>query len=277
MARSIVSIVIPTYNEENNIGRLLDSINKQSYPEIETIVVDSSIDRTANISRKKGAKVIRFKNKTERSVQRNVGAKSSKGMYLLFIDADMELTRNVVKDCVVLVRNNSKIGAVVIPETSIADSFWGKVKAYERSFYNIEGDNSIEAARFFTREAFYKVGGYDEKITGPEDWDLPESIKNEGFKQERVSSKIRHYENVPNPIRLAQKKYYYALRSDSYLKKHKISPISVKTIYFLRPVFYKNWRILLRNPLMTIAMFIMFIFEMFGGGLGYLVGRFRKQ
>ncbi len=276
MTNPLVSIIIPAYNEEKVIANLLTSISKQSYHNIEIVVVDdASSDNTPQIA-KKYTESVYTRPHFERSVQRNFGAKKTKGKYLLVLDADMELESNVVRECVILMKRDRKYGLITIPEVSVANTFWERVKAFERSFYNIQGDVTTDAGRFFDRLTFEKVGGYDETITGPEDWDLPERILKAGYKQGRIKSKIFHYERVPNPLKLAKKKYYYALTSHRYLKKHGTSPFSKKTIYFLRPVFYKNWKILTSNPLLSIAMFFMLTLEQIGGGLGYLVGKYKK-
>jgi len=276
MIKGLVSIIIPTYNEEKVIGRLLSSIQKQTYPKYEVIVVDDgSKDNTVNISKKFTRKVYARKH-AERSVQRNFGAKMSRGEYLFFVDADMELTKNTLKKCVKVMRNNSEIGAIALSEKPIARTFWEKVKAFERSFYSEKGDHQTDAARFFRRSAFIQAGGYDETITGPEDWDLPETIRKLGFKQGWVDVKIRHYENVPSLYSLLKKKYYYGLKSHRYLAKHNIPFASQKTIYFLRPVLYRNYRVLISNPIMGISMIIMLFFEQISGGLGYFIGRLKN-
>lgn len=268
----MVSIIITTKNEIDVIKRLIESIKNQSYQKIEIILVDNhSIDGTSEVVRRMGIQVYSFG--PERSVQRNIGAKKSSGKYLMILDADMVLQKDVVKDCVAELEKNPDIGGVVIPEQSIGENFWEKVKAFERSFYNLEGDGIIEAARFLTREAFEKVGGFDTSITGPEDWDFSENVKKMGFKIGRIKSKIYHYERIPSILTLAKKKYYYALRSHRYLQKNNISIFSPKTIYFLRPVFYLNWRILLNNPLLTIGLFLMLTLEQIAGVLGYIRGR----
>ncbi|MFX0206350.1 MAG: glycosyltransferase, partial [Candidatus Hodarchaeota archaeon] len=231
----LVSIIIPAFNEEAVIGRLLKSISTQSYSRLEVLIVDDgSTDKTVKIARKYTDKVFERRH-AERSVQRNFGAKRAKGKYLLFLDADMELEKGVVKECVEKMESDKRIGSIVIPEKSVAKTFWEKVKAYERSFYNLEGDSTTDAARFFSKEAFKKAGGYDETITGPEDWDLPETVKNLGYKIGRVKAKINHFERIPSLRSLLKKKYYYALKSHRYLSKHDISPVGPKTIYFLRP------------------------------------------
>lgn len=271
----LVSIIVTTRNEGRVISNFLKSAQNQSYPNVEIILVDNhSEDNTVEIARKFKIKIYTFG--PERSAQRNLGAEKSNGKYILFLDADMRLSKKVVAECVEKIRSNKNIGAVVIPEQSVTSSFWEKVKAYERSFYNLHGDTTIEAARFFKKTVFKKAGGYDEAITGPEDWDLPETVKKLGYKIDRIAAKIYHYERISTLFALARKKFYYGLRAHRYLKKHKISVVSPKTVYFLRPVFYKNWRKLVTQPILTLAMFLVFLIETFAGGLGYLIGRIRS-
>ena len=82
----MVSIVIPAYNEENYLPRLLRSIQAQDFPDVEIIVADAdSTDRTAAIARSAGARLTRG---GVPAVGRNNGARLAKGDYLLFIDAD---------------------------------------------------------------------------------------------------------------------------------------------------------------------------------------------
>lgn len=271
----IVSVIITTKNEESTVARLIKSIKKQTYKFKEIILVDNkSEDKTVEIAKKFTDKVYNFG--PERSAQRNFGAKKAQGEYLLFLDADMELTPNVLKRCVEICNKDKKIGGVVIPEVSIAHTFWEKVKAFERSFYNESGDEITDAARFFKKWAFQKVGGYDETITGPEDWDLSESIRKSGYIIGRVNSLIYHYERIKSPLDLAGKKFYYALKAHRYLNKQKISILSPKTIYFLRPVFLRHFDKILAHPILSAAMFIMLTIELFAGGLGYLAGGIKK-
>lgn len=271
----MVSVIITTKNEQTVISRLIESINKQSYRNKEIIAVDNnSTDKTQEIVKKLKIRVYTFG--PERSAQRNYGARLTGGKYLLFLDADMQLSKSVIEQCIKVANSNENIGAVVIPEISRAKTFWEKVKGFERSFYNEKGDPITDAARFFSREAFLRGGGYDETITGPEDWDLPETIRELGYKVGRIEAKIYHKERVPSPIALAKKKFYYGLRAYRYLSKHKISMFGPKTIYFLRPVFYRNINKIMMHPILSIGMVIMLSAELLGGGLGYFIGRIKK-
>lgn len=271
----LVSIIITTKNEAEVIERLLRSIKLQTYPKIEIILVDNkSSDLTRQLAKKYTEFV--YTHGPERSAQRNLGYKKSQGELTLFLDADMELDCQLIQKSVELF-NSKKSDAIVIPERSVASNFWEGIKAYERSFYNLSGDETTDAARFFRRRVFEVIGGYDTTITGPEDWDLPDQVKRLGYRVNRVNSLILHYERIPSLRSLLKKKYYYGLGSYRYLKKNQIPVIGAKTVYFLRPVFYKQWRVLIGNPFLSLMMFYMLGLEVIFGGMGYLKGRLKSD
>lgn len=274
--KDLVSVIITSKNEADVIGDLFVSVANQTYKHTEIILVDNnSNDNTVKIARKfKKVKIYNFG--PERSAQRNFGAKKSEGKYLLFLDADMELSPKVTEDCV-KVATFDKVSAIVVPEESIAENFWGRVKAYERSFYNEKGDSTTDAARFFLRDVFFEAGGYDENITGPEDWDLPETIKNLGYKIGRSKEKIYHHEQEISLQGLFKKKFYYGLSAHKYLRKQKVAVFSPKTVYFLRPTFYKSWKKLVKHPFLSLLLFFMLFVELLGGGLGFIVGKIRND
>jgi glycosyltransferase involved in cell wall biosynthesis len=272
--KPLVSLIITTKNEAAIIEKLFISLSKQTYQNTEIILVDNhSTDKTLDLAKKYTEKIFHFG--PERSSQRNFGAKKSKGEYLFFLDADMELTPKVVNDCIKKVKENNLEG-IVVPEESKWSNFWGEVKAFERSFYNEKGDPITDAARFFSRKVFEIVKGYDEEITGPEDWDLPDRIRECGYKIGRSDEKILHHEQNISPLILFKKKFYYGLNAHKYLSKHKISMVSPKTIFFLRPLFYQNWTKLLKHPILSLAMIFMLFIELLGGGSGYFIGRIKN-
>jgi len=98
-----VSIIIPAYNEEETLGKLLDSLMKLNYPKkkLEVIVVDDgSTDRTGEIVKKfKRVKLIKGRHKGV-GAARNLGWKKSKNDIILFLDADMKVTTNYVKEII---------------------------------------------------------------------------------------------------------------------------------------------------------------------------------
>ncbi|OGE34556.1 hypothetical protein A3C32_04400 [Candidatus Daviesbacteria bacterium RIFCSPHIGHO2_02_FULL_41_14] len=270
---NLVSVIVTTRNEELVIERLLKSIKHQTYKKIEVILVDNkSTDKTKQIARKYTTHIYDYG--PERSAQRNLGLKKANGEMILFLDADMELKVDLIEKSVKLFKTK-QIDAIVIPEQSVASNIWEQIKAYERFFYNRKGDPITDAARFFKKKVLDKIGGYDTSITGPEDWDLPERVKKSGYQIGRVRSLIYHYERIPSLVSLLRKKYYYGLGTHSYLKKNSISLVGAKTVYFLRPVFYKQWKILISNPKLTILLIYVLGMETLCGGFGYLIGRIK--
>ena len=90
---SKISIIIPTINEANNLPLLLSDL-LTTYKEGEIIIVDcGSEDRTIDVANIYGAKVYRSKEKN-RGLQLDIGAKNSKGEWLIFLHADTRLTHD---------------------------------------------------------------------------------------------------------------------------------------------------------------------------------------
>ena len=90
---SKVSIIIPTINEANNLPLLLSDLSIIQ-KEGEILIVDcGSKDRTIDIANIYGAKVYKSKERN-RGVQLDIGAKNSKGEWLIFLHADTRLTHD---------------------------------------------------------------------------------------------------------------------------------------------------------------------------------------
>lgn len=267
---SLVSIIITTRNSGLTLNNLLKSISKQSYKKIETIVVDNnSTDNTSSILKK--YKLRYFNKGPERSVQRNYGSVLSKGKLLLFLDSDMILTKRVVEECVLMLKKDQDLGGVIIPEKSFGTGAFAKAKAFERDLNS--GQDYFEAARMFPKRVFELYQGYDETLTGPEDWDLPRKIAKK-YQIGRIDSYILHNEGRLSLWTLMKKKYYYGLSVSKFLRKQNLPLLSSTTVYFMRVGFYKNWKKILRQPYLSIVMIIMLIGETLAGGLGFLRGKF---
>ncbi len=201
----LVSVIISTYNNRKTIEKCLSSIKKQTYRNIETLVVDEySTDGTLGIA--KLFKTRFYSHGPERANNRNYGMQKAKGEYYFIVDSDMELTKNVISDCIIQCQKN-KADAVVIPEKSIGKGYWSQVRALEKSFY-ADGDVS-DAARFFKKNVIKTIGGYDPLIVGAEDWDLHQRVSMHNYTIKRIKSFIIHNEENITLGRLLKKKIYY--------------------------------------------------------------------
>jgi len=90
------SIVIPTYNEEKDIGATLDSLLGLRYSDKEIVVVDDSTDTTPQIVSAyagRGVKLIRPEVRKGRCEARNIGVRASSGDVVVILNADVLLRK----------------------------------------------------------------------------------------------------------------------------------------------------------------------------------------
>jgi glycosyltransferase involved in cell wall biosynthesis len=122
-----ISIVIPTLNEEENIGRLLESIIMQDYRPIEVIIVDGgSTDDTLKVINhfieefSDESLVIRVLSEYGECISpanaKNIGFLNAKGKYVLFIDADyVLLEHSFISKVVDALRKSPWVSVRLIP------------------------------------------------------------------------------------------------------------------------------------------------------------------
>ena len=291
----LVSVVVTTRNEEANIANCLESLAHQSWPNIETIVVDNaSTDRTKELARRYTDKVA--DKGPERSAQRNHGMiDMAMGEYVMYLDADMICSPLLVEACV-RHTERSRCMALYVSEVVLGTSFWSRVRRFERSFYD---GTVIDCARFMRRDVFQEVGGFDPAMSGPEDWDLDRKLRDRGrvdllsaaasslhmpsmpdtaapqqwaqadfVCQRGVSwtgpeTLIYHNEAEFNPIKYLSKKAYYVKSMDAYTSKWGADDPDVSRQLGLGYRFFGvflergKWRKLLAHPILGAGMYIL--------------------
>lgn len=91
-----LSVAIATYNEENNIVDCLESVKDLAD---EIVVVDGmSHDRTAQLAKKLGARVIRKPNRSMFHINKNIAIRNCTGDWILVLDADEQLSSELTKE-----------------------------------------------------------------------------------------------------------------------------------------------------------------------------------
>jgi glycosyltransferase involved in cell wall biosynthesis len=216
--RALVSVIIPTFNSERFLEKCLASLKRQAYRKLEMIVVDDgSTDRTVEIAERFECRIIKNL-KGGRAEAKNEGVRDSRGEYLFFADSDMEFTSNVIAECVNLIRCDSHIGGIVVPERSVGNSFWVKVRDFERSFY---AGSPVESARFFPADVVKKVGGFEENIIFYEESTLPRRIQDKGYDVlARINSVILHHEENFSLCTWLRKKFRYGKTVQMYKRRY---------------------------------------------------------
>jgi len=177
-----VSIVIPAYNEEKDIGRLLDSLMKLNYPKkkLEIIVVDDgSIDNTSKIVSKYSVRMIKGPHKGV-GVARNFGWRSAKSDIIIFIDADVVVHKNFVKEMIKYYKDPKIAGVnnreILLNKKNLIArlSYLRKILALNYVKFRI--------LRTCKKSILKQVGGFDPDYGFYDDWELTMRIVKLGYK-----------------------------------------------------------------------------------------------
>jgi glycosyltransferase involved in cell wall biosynthesis len=208
-----VVVVVPTRNSALTLRSCLESLRAQSYPCTVVVVDNGSTDGTSLAATELADLVLTAG--PERSAQRNIGARALSSSIVGFVDSDMILSPGVVEEVVAAVEAGAT--SVVVPEITVGEGFWARVSAYERNFY--DGNTNIEAPRFFPSLVFMNSGGFDESMTGAEDWDLGLRTAASGPRV-RIQAEIVHDEGRVRYFNTCWKKAYYAPGVALFIRKH---------------------------------------------------------
>jgi glycosyltransferase involved in cell wall biosynthesis len=177
-----ISIVIPAFNEERLIGETFACV-RDGMTEFarrgwrsELIVCDNnSTDRTAELARAAGAKVV-FEPVNQIARARNCGAAAAAGEWIIFVDADSKPSRELFGDVAEqIVAGSCLAGGVTVkldgqhPVTGRAIFIWNWISRtcswFAGSFV------------FCSAEAFRAVGGFSNELFVAEEIDLSKRLK----------------------------------------------------------------------------------------------------
>lgn len=178
-----VSVIIPTYNEQETINDCLKSISDQSFKDMEIIVVDDgSTDGTLEVvSRycldKNHCKVWRQKHKGA-GAARNYGATKASGEILVFVDADMIFDHKFVEKLIKPIIKDKQLGTFSKEEFLVnKNNAWARFWNINRGLPadRMQPANYPDTQKVFRavkKDAFEGVGGFNEKAGYADDWTL---------------------------------------------------------------------------------------------------------
>lgn len=216
MDEQLVSVVVPTRNNERTIEACLQSVRDQTHPAVELIVVDnSSTDATVEIARRIADVVVTAG--PERSAQRNKGLELARGEWFVWLDSDMILPPDVLA---VAVRTAEEQGAdgVALPERTIGEGFWTACRALERSCYLDEA--WLHNPRLLRRDYLAELGGFDVEMSGPEDADLRLRMLDRGDTIALAPVVVDHDEGHLTVADVMRKRYYYGRSIPEFASHH---------------------------------------------------------
>lgn len=176
-----ISIIIPTFNEERYLPKLLNSIQNQTVLPEEVIVVDAfSFDKTRAVAKSFGCKII---DGSLPSVSRNRGAQIATQPLLLFLDADVILPSRFLERTVkeMVERNLDITSCFIKPRSKLTidkflHTFVNHYMRLTQKFYPHVPGFCI----FVKKEVHRKINGFDETLYLSEDIDYVQRAKKVG-------------------------------------------------------------------------------------------------
>ncbi len=198
----MLSIIIPTLNEEKYLPKLLGSLKSQDYNSYEIIISDGdSIDSTQKITREHKCNLVTSKKRSP-GHQRNKGVMQAKGDILLFIDADTILPDNFLSTVMEEFKNRDLniAGFYFIFDSK---GLFYKLCSLFYEIFCFLGQYikpiSIGAGLLVKKEYHEKVNGFDETIHIGEDHEYSQRISKIGkfriIRSKKIYYSVRRFEN----------------------------------------------------------------------------------
>lgn len=231
---SRISVIIPNYNYGRYLAETIESVQAQTWPDVEIIVVDDgSTDDSLEVAMRYPVTVVSQPNQGV-SAARNNGASLASGTYLLFLDSDDLLYPDSLE---VLVNALEEAGSSVGFSYGQLQYFGEKTHVFASSVFDpvaLSKANYIPSSALMRREAFLAVGGFDRGFELREDWELFIRLWHAGHAGV----------HLPRPvIRYRKHRPKQVVRSMSKRRK-RLSDVKLVWLY---PAFF--WRKLLGSPL----------------------------
>ena len=177
------SVVIPAYNEEQLLGRLLDSVEvaRATYGDagrIEVIVADNvSTDRTTQIASAHGCHVVTQEKRVIAAV-RNAGARAARGEILAFIDADSQVHPQTFVEIDRALATGRAVGGAT--GVTLERMSFGIFVAYAMLVPMVWVTGMDTGVVYCRRRDFEEIGGYDETRLVAEDVGFMLALKSFG-------------------------------------------------------------------------------------------------
>ena len=267
LSSDLVSVIVTTRNVARTLDACLASIRRQDYPDLELLVIDNhSTDATAEIAHRFADLVLTAG--PERSAQRNLGVRSARGDWILWIDADMVLEPAVVSAAVEAASRDDAV-AVSIPERTVGQGHRTACRALERSCYL--DDPSLFNPRLIRRDFLLGLGGFDESMSGPEDTDLRYRLRQSGAGLTHCDAFIDHDEGRLTIRDVVRKRIYYGQSLPAFAATN---PGRVRTqATSTARAFLRHRRRLLADPVHGVGLLALRGMEAGGYAVGAWQGR----
>jgi cellulose synthase/poly-beta-1,6-N-acetylglucosamine synthase-like glycosyltransferase len=203
MSQPLVSVIIPTFNRRQWIGDCLDSVRAQTYPHVETLVIDDcSTDETVEWLRTRPeysfARIHVQPKNGGASIARNTGIKMASGELIVFIDSDDLLAPKHIETAVGVFQSQPNVGLFACDSTIIgtegevlfAGRTWHEIQSELKRYPVRTGPRTLKDVFIFSnifpgftlpKAVFEKLGGFDQTLFPMDDYDLMLRVAGAGY------------------------------------------------------------------------------------------------
>ncbi|MDD5415772.1 MAG: glycosyltransferase [Candidatus Daviesbacteria bacterium] len=239
-----VSAVIPSFNCKNNLFRLLDTLKKSSYKNLEVIAVDNgSRDNTLSEGMKK-YKWVKWVDAGGRNIGQtgcyNLGmAYIKKGNHFLYVDSDVTVEKEMVQNLVTKLNSDLKIGIVTPMILYLSDKNWvnqagayvdlttGKVTVgwgSKKNFLEPKEVQNSGTVMLIRNEVVEKIGGFDNWFLCYFDPDYCLRAKKVGYEIWYEPSAVCYHDQSKNPAvwrpRVLSRAYLLGRNRTLFMRRH---------------------------------------------------------
>lgn len=240
--KDLISVIIPAYNAEKYIKKSIDSVLNQSYSNVEVIVVDDgSTDNTIKVVKNIKDKRLFLieKNNEGPSKARNIAIDKSNGKYIMFLDADDYLEKDIIKKISELFQKDYEIilfkTDIVLNNTKIDNcNFYSfdfneneRTKLIESIYNKFEKYNSLIGFDGVEGKVIKKKYIVKNNIKFPEDT----------FRYEDAIFCLNLYKKASRIYFMSEVGTYYVQNENSIC--HKFNPDIIETVYIALQHLYK--------------------------------------
>ena len=224
--KSLVSVVIPSYNDSSYVKEAIHSVLSQTYENIEIIVVDDgSTDDTKEVLKEYKDRIkYHYQKNKGLSGARNTGMKLAKGKYISLLDADDLYHKDRVEKQVNFLENSS---GCVFSYSGYRHFYDGKPDELLKLKYKYHSGNVFKkllrknfiapSGVLFRKDILDKIGFFDESLKSCEDWDYWLRVSHEGLE----------FSYIPEAITFIRIRKSGNLNDRSFRFLHKIDSLRV--------------------------------------------------
>ena len=197
----LVSVIMPCYNDGRYIKEAIESVQNQTYPRWELIIIDDGSDDELTkqvIGTIEDERITILHTEHLRPAgARNCGIEYAKGKYILPVDSDDKIEKTYIEKAVKAIESDENIG-IVYCEAELFGEKSGKWDLPRYAFDKMLLDNIVFVTALFYKSDWEQLGGFNlNMVAGMEDYDFWLGILEMGRTIYQIPEILFHYRIKP--------------------------------------------------------------------------------